>query len=571
MKKILLILILLAIGMGEVFSQSNTTPFQVPDSTTSFGQNLPNGRIVFNLQDNKLWRLTTSVTGVKTLATATKTLVVASADINLSNYIQATGGNNVMGQNLNMNSNRISVKNSGITTYIAHNDFYGGLSLKDSATNKQILYIDKTGLMRIRHSTADHTFQISTGGLSGYAFLTTSKDTMNIYKKIKFEDISSATTPSTLYYNTTTKEVSYGAAPTGGATSIPIDSVINLQDSLTSKANVTDVATKWTQGGDSIGSGSSDIGTLDDRSVAVVVGGHKFMKIDSITNYVNQISEGSNSIYNRYTNETLGAAGGFYFSSSGGDFTMSYSSTSTNKRWFFGNSGFITMYQGRLLVGAASNPFYDYAIFGDKAGSMGLQRSSTAVDGFGHNLWQGGCGTAKADGEGGTSYINAPISTGKGKSQYWLNSMSRSTTSGTTANTQLPRIGVMSTKQLTDNTNDTLFSFTLNADSSFTCQIRYGVYAKSSTQWQNENGSIWISVVKESGVITTVGFTDIDNQFRQAISSGTLTGSTPTLSLSGSTIYVIVKWDSSLNPTAGNMRMEWLFENYSQITTFTQY
>lgn len=79
MKKQLYLLGLMTLISLVSFGQLKKSVFHVPDSTTNFNANFPDGFIVFDEGSNKLWRVDQRCYGTDNLATVSKTLLANSA------------------------------------------------------------------------------------------------------------------------------------------------------------------------------------------------------------------------------------------------------------------------------------------------------------------------------------------------------------------------------------------------------------------------------------------------------------------------------------------------------------
>ena len=159
----------------------------------------------------------------------------------------------------------------------------------------------------------------------------------------------------------------------------------------------------------------------------------------------------------------------------------------------------------------------------------------------------------------------------------------RSATDATgSGNTQMESLMIAPMKNLVDATNDTLLSFAFdanNADSVFECNIEYGVVCRTSAGSSNENGQYYVNASVWQGNITGYQFTSTNVQTLRGYSTPTLSSTlslVATTSGTGATlkvtaIYVIVNYDSSLNPTAGQMKMRYNVNMLAGTGTRTQY
>jgi len=207
---------------------------------------------------------------------------------------------------------------------------------------------------------------------------------------------------------------------------------------------------------------------------------------------------------------------------------------------------------GKLGIGSVT---YSYALSlsGTTANTIGNERHTTATTaGLGLTIRSGGC-TAASSNKGGVGLILIPdYATGtRGTTKIELQRASR-TAAATTDNVFIPQFEILSAKPLVDNANDTLFSVVINSDSSFACTFDMELTVNNATDRQARSGTYrFVSGIKTGALVTPV--------FQVSSAIEDLGGGTlaETLTYSyvkaTSTLYLIGKWDSSLNPTVGQM------------------
>jgi hypothetical protein len=229
---------------------------------------------------------------------------------------------------------------------------------------------------------------------------------------------------------------------------------------------------------------------------------------------------------------------------------------------------------GNIMIGNNSNvPTYNLSFDGISVQTIGVERNTT-VGSSGSNFTNsaGGCynAVATANLNGGIYQINSGASSGRGFSSVRLGSLGRSL-SGTTGNTTIQdRFIIPSEKNLVDAANDTLFSFSVaSGDSLAGAIIHYGVEVETEVgnldNKQVETGQIFVSAyVRDKTVAHNITSTE-----SPLLSTGTLSKTLDVLYSAGK-IYVIVNFDSSLNPAAGVMKFRYTATNTSKLA-ITQY
>lgn len=241
-------------------------------------------------------------------------------------------------------------------------------------------------------------------------------------------------------------------------------------------------------------------------------------------------------------------------------------------RFVITNDGKFSFGSGATI--AATAPSYILTFAGVSAFTMGISRNVGAnLSGVDGTWIMSGSSTASANRKnGGMARLRPGISTDAGYASIRLQSYTRLTAlTGGTDNTEEDRLVIPSVKNLVDNANDTLFTLTLTSDSTFAGVIHYSVIIQtdSATTWRNQQaeiGEISFTGSKHKGIIYYN--VDIDHE-REKFTSGTLT-STFTPVLTAGVVYFIVKYDSSLNPTAGQIKARYIVQNNSS-ATLTQF
>ena len=123
---------------------------------------------------------------------------------------------------------------------------------------------------------------------------------------------------------------------------------------------------------------------------------------------------------------------------------------------------------------------------------------------------------------------------------------------------------------IADNTNDTLYSIVLNGDSIYSSELSVNYFCNDGTNKQVINSIYQISVPVKAGVISNEANTVTSNK---ALMSGTCDVSIVTSYVKASgTLYIMTKYDSSLNPTEAQAKYTWnilsQFGNTSNLTLY---
>lgn len=240
-------------------------------------------------------------------------------------------------------------------------------------------------------------------------------------------------------------------------------------------------------------------------------------------------------------------------------------------RMIIGPNGNIGFGNGSLVAGIGG--IYNLSFNGDAAYTLGSIRSTTAGSGNNLSIYSGATKSGNTNQNGSILYLYSGVGTGTGISSVRASFNTRypwGTATKTSDNIPYDAIMVASESPLIDNTNDTLFTLTpINsviplADTVVSFALNYGVTATDATDIQSETGVMLGCGVVKTGA-ATVSF--INSTSTQAVSAGTL-GSVLTLTWNNSTkkFYAIVKYDSSLNPGAGLMRITYTMYNHSRCT-----
>lgn len=232
------------------------------------------------------------------------------------------------------------------------------------------------------------------------------------------------------------------------------------------------------------------------------------------------------------------------------------------------------IYPNRIGLGAYSTtavPTYSLSFTGNAAKTVSLERNTTGnTAGNDISISAGGCTSGSTNKGGGMLYFgNYQYTTGTGVTSIRMKSWSR-TAASTSDNSAYDRFIVPSEKVLRDATVDTLFFFTpVSGDSIFSALVHYGITATNGTDRQSETGTMLISSVVKTGSLTGV---IPSTTVLQAVSGGTLTQTAVAVVWNNTTkiAYVTVNYDSSLNPTSGNMRFAYTLTNTCRATV-TQY
>lgn len=246
---------------------------------------------------------------------------------------------------------------------------------------------------------------------------------------------------------------------------------------------------------------------------------------------------------------------------------LAQAGTGTTTAWNADQTPIKVFIGGGLSIGGVTTAMnYSLSFGGTVARTIGMERHTTAET-AGNNLTisAGSC-TSGANKKGGGMLVNAPgVSTSAAFSSVRTQRLTRYAigVSATTDNTLLDAIITPSEKNLVDNTNDTLFSVSIVAtqtDSIVAGNFVYDVLTTKTGEVQAESGNMNFCGVVKDGVATVS--TPSGSVFVQSLSSGSLTG-TWALTWNNTTklFYMIVKYDSSLDPTAGTMKMYYNLHN----------
>lgn len=233
--------------------------------------------------------------------------------------------------------------------------------------------------------------------------------------------------------------------------------------------------------------------------------------------------------------------------------TANFMGFATNGAYYMGLTS-----TGQLCLGNHTTANYNISFIGTTAKTIGMERATTNP-GFNLTINAGGAKSGGTNQPGGILYFKGGITTGTGISGIRLQSAAR-TASSTSDNVFFDRFIIPSEKVLRDATVDTLFYFTpASADSMFSAVLNYGISATNNTDKQVETGQMFVQGVVKTGTLTgTVTYTGA-----QALSTGTLIQTAIAIIWNNATklAYVTVNYDSSLNPTIGNMRMAFSIMN----------
>jgi hypothetical protein len=184
-----------------------------------------------------------------------------------------------------------------------------------------------------------------------------------------------------------------------------------------------------------------------------------------------------------------------------------------------------------------------------------------ALNGLSLFIKSGDCKGTTNNLNGGLVYIAAGKSTGwLGKSRVDIYRRNATTTANADNDTSLAVL-IPSTKILKDAANDTLFSIALPTLSMYGGSFEYSVSATNGTDMQVHTGRVVIAAVNKGGVYTSE-IRDESVDPANANSAGTLTESW-SIATGTNIIYIITNFNSSLNPTFGNMKLYFNKNNLS--------
>lgn len=126
-------------------------------------------------------------------------------------------------------------------------------------------------------------------------------------------------------------------------------------------------------------------------------------------------------------------------------------------------------------------------------------------------------------------------------------------------------------KKLHDGVNDTLYSIIVNSDSAMTAVLNFGYICNNGTERQCRSGVYNIACSIKTGSI--VGYQFTSSTSVEHLTSGTLLeGLFLSYNKTTKTIYVIINYDSSLNPSSAQARMNFTINNITGVsTTITNY
>jgi len=126
-------------------------------------------------------------------------------------------------------------------------------------------------------------------------------------------------------------------------------------------------------------------------------------------------------------------------------------------------------------------------------------------------------------------------------------------------------------KKIHDGINDTLYSIVVNSDSAMTSVLNFGYICNNGTERQCRSGVYNIACSIKAGAI--VGYQFTSSTAVEHLTSGTLSeGLFLSYNKITKTIYVIINYDSSLNPTSAQARMNFTINNITGVsTTITNY
>lgn len=147
--------------------------------------------------------------------------------------------------------------------------------------------------------------------------------------------------------------------------------------------------------------------------------------------------------------------------------------------------------------------------------------------------------------------FNSPITTGMGvNGGVGIGAIMPGST-GTTDNTNYTRFLVCPTRNLTDNSNDTLFSVPIGADGMFQASCAYTMSGTDGTNKWGESGQYYINAIVTSGVLNHTTYTKAGDW---GGSAGVTCTFTPLMVLNGSTLYIIAKYDVSFTPSTNGLQ-----------------
>lgn len=724
--KNLLILFLLALSIST-FSQNlkGIVPkslYTIADTTKAIGQPLSEGNVVISTQDNKIWRVNKYAKDTTKFRYVNKILLVTASGegfdttyiysilngkldtVDASNFIQATGGQNVMGQPLLMEDDTLYLGNAAVKgqygdIYFSNNctgdfdvEFWNTLAGQStqltvrsntssgfwgafSSTHQYVITRDKF----VVGANSDASGVLLLANSPNHKIEIISNTDIDLDGTVKLTNTAEATTDKTLYYNTTTKEVSYGAALSGTLESVIIndrvadintntgsiqinqqgsdnnpllvlrnsgnganrstlriadyldttnfifgnnlfvaknlpnistDSILSISSSgnigwraapttdttaiyaaLDSKADtgsITDLstritndsiallsletryetdsiaknstlATKWTQGGDSIESGSNDIGTTDNTGIDVITNNTKRMEVLS----TGQVSIGDKptggnvarlvvtsgtlgtanhgiSVSDNYTintnklavismpnyasngdrpNFTLisgssaaasnslaiggGLTGSVYAATSISLFTGTTISTSEGtRRMLVNSSGNISFSNGAT---AAPTPTYNLSMASGAAATWGIEPSASGA-GVAWTLRGSGAATGATDGNGGMFTAAYGKSTGTGFGSFRVTRYSRAISTGTADNTESDAMIIPSSKLMSDNTSTDLFNVACALGTSAGVTVEYTIktVGGAGNESHTEIGTVYMMASNDGSITTTI-------------------------------------------------------------------
>lgn len=673
--KLLIALLFLSV---VTFAQRPNTPINVADTATPFGVSVPINQLIFNIADSSFYSMKQAATKLQKLSnTLNYKLPSSGGTPDLSNYIQATGGQNVMGQPLvvmgdtvrplpvgtadgqmlrwndvakswsradryildtvynafihNTKTSPFATDNiaTGWGSFIANgnnnvangvNSFISGtsnLTVGDKSfavggNNKSLgAQSVSFGQNNISRATSSITFgsdlisnnnnQLSIGLNND----TTTADVFDVGVGLDSDNradafrigqdsgvymplLPPAITPIIAYVDTANdNKLSYGPIPSSGSTSLPIDSVINLQDSLTAKANVAEVATKWTQGGDNVPFPNNYNGTLGNSDYRMGANGRDDIVIDSlptgnvgigtnapteklsvngnliVTNGVgagNQIKfTGSNHyIENNSTNDLRISTNQILTFMQGSNRRLIFSSTDLypfTSTYDLGrsaniyrsiyvtgiNGGNIGLCNGTTL--APTSPTYKLSMASGAAATWGIENSSSGA-GVKWTLRGSGAATGATDGRGGMFTAAYGKSTGTGFGSFRITRYSRAISTGTADNTESDAMIIPSSKLMADNTSTTLFNVACTTGTSAGLTVEYTIktVGGAGNESHTEVGRVNIMVAND-GAVTVSANKQVVDQLKSDAGTYTITFAATTANPS----VISVTADTDLN------------------------
>ena len=280
--------------------------------------------------------------------------------------------------------------------------------------------------------------------------------------------------------------------------------------SFDTTAIYNELATKWTQGGNTLGAGDNILGSKDNRSVRVKVNDVEVVEFDTVP-----ANNQAMVFKNNNLKIMMGAVAGIQIPTgrgvgtdpvAGGAANANITFTSgTNSR--INMTGTSVQIVNKLAVGYTVNgqPTENISLVGSSSQIIGMVR---ATSGNGNNLRSnaGGAASGATDGNGGMFTVGYGQTTGTGFGSFRVTRYSRAISTGTADNTESDAMIISSSKLMADNTSTNLFNVACALGTSAGVTVEYTIktVGGAGNESHTEVGTVYMRASNDGSVTTTI-------------------------------------------------------------------